>query len=136
MLLYCMQDLSTQLQHEEMQPLQPEPAGQLFWSRQTGLVLGGTHSQQPTPQLQQLGEDIIKACARLPLALELAGAQLWQVTATSEWQVMTAVPLVLQRHMQQQKELVPMHDIEAHSCCCPLRSALPHDNPICVCNPQ
>jgi len=91
-LLYCMQGLSKHLHHHELQLLQPDPAGQLFWS-QTGLVLDGTHSQQPTAELQQLGNDIIRACAGLPLALELAGAQLRQVTAVSQWQVTTAAVL-------------------------------------------
>lgn len=86
-LLPCMQDLSKHLHHHELQLLQPDPARQLFWS-QTGLVLDGAQSQQPTTQLQQLGDEIIKACAGLPLALELTGAQLCGVTATSQWQVM------------------------------------------------
>jgi uncharacterized membrane protein len=98
MLLHCMQDLYKQLHHHEMQLLQPEPARRLFWS-QTGLVLDGNQSQQPTAQLQQLGDKIVKACGGLPLALELAGALLWEKTATTQWQVMTAV-LAFQHQLQ------------------------------------
>jgi hypothetical protein len=92
-------DLVKHLHHHELELLQPGPAKQLFrfW---TGLGFDAVDTdaiqvQQLEPQavhqLQRLEVDIVKACAGLPLALELTGARLTGVTDPRQWQYVLTV---------------------------------------------
>jgi hypothetical protein len=78
-----MQDLSGRmLRHYEVQPLHLDHARQLFrcWQRTQPSVghIG---------ELQGLEDAIVEACAGLPLALQLTGAELRGVSGSGGWQV-------------------------------------------------
>lgn len=71
-----------QMIHHKLEQLDPDPARQLFRSYQRTQPLVAH-----TAELQELEDDIVKACDGLPLALEITGGLLGNVSEPGLWRV-------------------------------------------------